>query len=111
MSNKATLDKFDGAMFDIYRRAKSEAKYNATAFLKMLNDRKGLATAKTLINAVKQSDGFAALHLAGRLDLTVEALVVEDRRWTELFLPEEIEKARIRLLANKYHPVARKQGL
>ena len=94
--------KFEAAMFDIYRRAKSEAKYNATIFLNMLNDRGGLATAKTLINADAQSQGYTALMLANRLDLTVEALVVEDMRWASLFLPEEIAKARKRLEANHY---------
>lgn len=37
---------FEGAMFDIYRRAKAEAGYNATIFLKMISDQGGLATAK-----------------------------------------------------------------
>ncbi len=94
--------KFEAAMFDIYKRAKSEAKYSATIFLNMLNGRGGLATAKTLINAESQSQGYTALMLANRLDLTVEALVVEDRRWASLFLPEEIAKARKRLEANQY---------
>lgn len=94
--------KFEAAMFEIYRRAKSEAKYNATIFLNMLTDRGGVATAKTLINAKKQSDGYTALRLAGRLDLTVEALVVEDVRWHALFLAEEIAKARKRLEDNQY---------
>lgn len=89
-------------MFDIYRRAKSEAKYTATIFLSMLNDRGGLATAKTLINAETQSQGYTALLLANRLDLTVEALVVEDKRWRTLFLPEEIAKAQKRLDDNQY---------
>ncbi len=93
--------KFEAAMFDIYRRAKSEAKYNATIFLKMLNDRGGLP-AKALINAETQSQGYTALLLAGRLDLTVEALVVEDIRWHELFLSDELNKARKRLEDNRY---------
>ncbi len=49
--------KFDAAVFNIYKRAKSEANYNATIFLSMLNDRGGLSTAKYLINASKPSDG------------------------------------------------------
>lgn len=95
-------EKFQGAMFDIYRRAKSEAGYNATIFLQMLTDRGGLATAKTLINADRQSDGYTALLLADRLYLTVEALVVDEVRWHPLFLPEEIDKARRRLESNEY---------
>jgi hypothetical protein len=39
------------AMFEIYRRAKLEADYNATIFLGMITRNYGLATAKTLINA------------------------------------------------------------
>src|SRR5690606_27050728 len=97
--------KFQTAMFDIYRRAKSEAKYNATIFLNMLTDRGGLDTAKFLINSQKPSDGYTALQMARRLDLTVEALVVEDERWSSLFLSEEIEKARKRLERNGYVPV------
>ena len=68
---------FDGAMFEIYRRAKSEAGYNATIFFRMLSDRGGLDTAKYLINSPKVSDGYTALSLRGRLDLTVEAMIVE----------------------------------
>src|SRR6185437_15320140 len=34
--------RFDKAMFEIYRRAKSEAGYTATIFLQMLNERGGL---------------------------------------------------------------------
>jgi len=88
--------KFTTAMFDIYRRAK-EAGYHATIFLQMLSDRHGQATAKTLINAARPSDGYEALHRMGRLDLTVEALIVEQPRWHRLFTKEEIDKARDRL--------------
>jgi hypothetical protein len=56
---------FDKAMFEIYRRAKDEANYNATVFLKMLSDSDGLTTAKTLINAAKVSDGYTALYMRG----------------------------------------------
>lgn len=88
---------FDAAMFDIYRRAKDEAGYPANIFLKMLTDHGGLATAKTLINATKPSDGYTALYERRRLDLTVEAVVLGEPRWHPLFTPEEIEKARMRL--------------
>jgi hypothetical protein len=89
--------KFDVAMFQIYARAKSEAGYNATVFLKMLNDDGGLSTAKYLINKQKPSDGYTHLYERGRLDLTVEAMVVETTKWHELFTNEEIARARRRL--------------
>lgn len=88
---------FNQAMFGIYRRAKEEAKYNATIFLQMLTDKGGLRTAKTLINAVMPSDGYTALYLRERLDLTVEAVVLADDRWHSLFAAEELARARKRL--------------
>tara|TARA_B100000378_G_scaffold34333_1_gene25881 strand:- start:441 stop:764 length:324 start_codon:yes stop_codon:yes gene_type:complete len=106
VSEDLLKQKFNMAMFDIHRRAKAEAKHNATAFLQMLNDRGGLDTAKSLINAKSQSDGFTALFLAGRLDLTVEAVVIEDQRWHILFTDEELARARKRLQDNGYHPNA-----
>jgi hypothetical protein len=95
---------FTEAMFDIYRRAKAEARYNATIFLQMITDNGGLATARTLINASRPSDGYTALYLRNRLDLTVEAVVVEHLRWHSLFLPEELDKARKRLREYNYEP-------
>lgn len=97
-------DTFDGAMFEIYRRAKAEAGYNATIFLRMISDRGGLATAKYLINAPKVSDGYTHLYERGRLDLTVEALVVEEPRWQRLLDPSEVEAARRRLQEYGYQP-------
>ena len=95
---------FDHAMHEIYRRAKTEARYTPSFFLNMLSDRGGLATAKQLINAPTVSDGYTALWERGRLDLTVEALVFENLRYHALFTPEEIERARKRLRAYKYVP-------
>ncbi|WP_018388549.1 hypothetical protein [Ancylobacter sp. FA202] len=98
---------FDQAMFEVYRRAKIEAGYNATIFLQMLTDNGGLRTAKTLINSPKPSDGYTALHLRGRLDLTVEAVVIEDERWHSLFDDSELARARKRLHDFQYKPRAR----
>ncbi len=92
---------FDEAIFTVYKRAKDEAHYNATKFLQMLTDGGGLRTAKSLINAAKPSDGYTALWERKRLDLTVEALV-QDQRWHPLFTPEEIDHARKRLAQYKY---------
>jgi hypothetical protein len=95
---------FDEAMSNIYRKAKSEAGYNATMFLQMLIKDRGLLTAKRLINSTKPSDGYTALYLENCLHLTVEALIVDNIKWQSLFEPIEIEKARKRLLEYKYEP-------
>jgi hypothetical protein len=89
-------------MFDVYRQAKEEAGYTATIFYGMIHDNGGLATAKTLINARKPSDGYTALFFKGRLDITVEAVVVEEPEWHSLFTEEEIEKAKRRLVQYEY---------
>jgi len=94
---------FDAAMFNIYRRAKDEAGYTATVFLGMLHDRGGLSTAKFLINAAKPSDGYTALYERGRLDLTVEAMVLEQSKWHEIFTADEIARCRKRLRDYRYN--------
>lgn len=98
------LKDFDLAMLRICQRAKSEVGYNATIFLRMLDERGGLATAKYLINSAKPSEGYTRLYELGRLDLTVEAKVVEDSRWHSMFLPEEIARANARLKSYRYEP-------
>ncbi|WP_439597978.1 hypothetical protein [Falsiroseomonas sp.] len=90
-------ERFDAAMMNIYKRARSEAKYNATIFLGMLLDKRGLRTAKQLINEPNVSDGYTALWERGRLDLTVEAMVIDHPEWHSLFEEEELAKARKRL--------------
>lgn len=67
-------------MFEIYRRAKVEAKCNATIFLQMVTDRCGLDTARYLINQPHPSDGYTHLYERGRIDLTVEAMIVDGLR-------------------------------
>jgi hypothetical protein len=101
--------RFDQAMLTIYQRAKSEAGYVASVFLRMLNEKGGLQTAKYLINAVHPSAGYTRLFELGRLDLTVEAEVVENARWHSLFNEDELRKARKRLSDYQYTPEERMQ--
>lgn len=84
-------------MFNIYRRAKEEAGYTASVFLAMLTDQGGQQTARILINAAKPSDGYTALYERQRLDLTVEAMVLENSQWHHLFSEEELKRAHRRL--------------
>lgn len=89
-------DDFHRAMLTIYQRAKQECKYTATYFLRMVGELGSLRAAKQLLNAPNLSDGFTRLWECGRLDLTVEALVLQPK-WRELFSADECDKARIRL--------------
>jgi hypothetical protein len=87
---------FERAMKDVYIRAKAEANYTATYFVGMLSNYGGLGTAQRLLASSEVSSGFAALYERGRLDLTVEALVVKPE-FAGLFTDDEIEIARQRL--------------
>ncbi|MFW6161772.1 MAG: hypothetical protein ACODAJ_03330 [Planctomycetota bacterium] len=84
-------------MIGIYEDANAQCGYVATRFLQMVTEQGGLQAAKSLLRATELSDGFTALWLAGRLDLTMEAMIVEDPVWRELFTSEELEIARNRL--------------
>jgi hypothetical protein len=94
--------RFDAAMMDIYRRAHDEANYNATRYHQMLTEHGGLETARILLNADAVSDGYTALWERGRLDLTVEALIIDHPEYHVLFTEEEIGRARRRLQEYRY---------
>jgi hypothetical protein len=94
---------FKGAMVDIYTRAVAECDYRPTRFLHTIEERGAVATAKALLHAPKASDGFATLWERGRLDLSVEALVLQNR-WRPLFTDDERAIARKRLHQVGYKP-------
>ncbi len=87
---------FGRAMVEGYERAKVEAGYTASFFLGMLAELGPLETARKLLNAPAVSDGFSNLWDRGRLDLTVEALVLRPE-FSPLFTEEELTRARNRL--------------
>ena len=94
-------DIFHIEMLQIYHQAKKHCNYNATRFYQMVNEKGGLATAKTLLASQEPQSGLTTLWECGRLDLSLEALVI-DPRFEELFSKEEREGARERLVACGY---------
>lgn len=100
--NVKLREEFDEAMHNIYRRALAEAGYKASIFLNMLFEHRGVETARRLIHASRVSDGYTALWERGRLDLTVEALIVDNPKWQTLFSPEELAICRKRLKQYEY---------
>jgi hypothetical protein len=105
MSGDDLPRRFDREMRRVYERARSEPGYNATYFLSMLAEYGGMGTAHRLLAGRNISDGFSALWERRRLDLTVEALVLQTG-YAELFSDEELETARRRLEDYGYHPSA-----
>ena len=105
--SKALLERrFHEALLSLYKRAKAECGDNATRFLQMVNERGGLQTAHFLLHASSLSEGSTILWQKGRLDLTLEKLVL-DRQWQELFSDEERGIARKRLSELGYLPSGR----
>ena len=102
MTEEELIAGFDVAMMNIYQRAKTDAHYNATRFLHMLYDHRGLETARMLIHASTVSEGYTALWERGRLDLTVEALIHDNQKWHTLFTEEELAICAKRLKAYGY---------
>lgn len=92
---------FHQAMLEIYTRANAEINYNPSLFLQMVLSDDGVVAATQLINSSKPSPGYTRLYEEKRLDLSAEALVVDNPRWHSLFPPEVIERARKRL--QDYH--------
>ncbi|GAA4300109.1 alkylated DNA nucleotide flippase Atl1 [Actinomadura luteofluorescens] len=97
------IAEFETTMRSVYTRAKTEAGYNANQFLRMLTDYGGLATAKRLLANPRISEGFAALYERQRLDLTVEAHVL-DPKFASLFTEAELQTARDWLTQFGYRP-------
>jgi Protein of unknown function DUF262 len=87
---------FEQALRDALARSRDEANHNPTYLVGMLAEHGGLGAARRLLHATTVSDGFAALWERGRLDLTVEAVVVQPR-FAELFTAAEVDTARRRL--------------
>ncbi len=104
-TRKATAAEFHEAMLNIYRRAIKEIKppYRAKDFLSMVTEHGGVAAAKRLLRTSEKQSGFARLWEAGRLDLSMEAHVIQPR-FSHLFTPAEVTSARGRLTKHGYKP-------
>ena len=83
-------------MVEIYEKAKRECGYIATRFIQMVAEKGGLETAKELINKNIDTYGFEKLRELNRLDISVEALVLEEK-YKELFTEYEKKRCKDRL--------------
>lgn len=84
------------ALLEADDRARKEIRgYTGHQFRSMLAERHGYHVAKELLRRLpsgRVQSGFADLIVAGRPDLTMEAVVLE-RRWSRLFNQHEIAEA------------------
>ena len=95
---------FHNKMEEIYFRAKDEIDYPANRFKQMIDINGGYKAAKILLGSKELSDGFIELYNHNRLDLSMEALIVENLKFHELFTKDEIKIAKDRLIKCGYIP-------
>ncbi len=93
---------FHRDMLDIYARAAREIGYRPTRFLQLLEEIGGVAAAKRLLSKPSY-EGLATLWEKGRLDLSMEFLVLLPR-YEGLFTEEERRVARQRLFEHGFDP-------
>ena len=98
--------RFGEAMVTIYREARGIG-YTPSIFLRMLNEKGALQTARQLINASQPSDGYTRLWELRRLDLSVEAVVHDSAEWHGLFTQDELQRCKKRLTDYRYFETGR----
>jgi len=94
-------NQFHAGMLRIYERARDEAHYRPTYYLRMVRNRGGVEAAKRLIHK-NPTQGLNVLHKLRRFDLTVEALIWDNPKFHPLFTNEEIRIVKDRLIEYGY---------
>jgi hypothetical protein len=100
-ASSAAEAQFDQAMLDIYSLAGRETGYWAGYFLRAVRKDGGLETARKLLWKTGTSKGFERLKEEGRLDLSMEALMLRPE-FRELFSEAELDRASDRLAEHGY---------
>lgn len=99
--------KFHQEMVNIYHAA-ANLGYRPSYFLQMVTEHGGVAAAKRLLQAAQHQSGLTRLYELGRLDISAENLVLQDR-WKTLFSEQERQKARERLRDYGFDPSIQRQ--
>lgn len=87
----------------VYHRARAELGYTPGYLLRMVSELGGLEAARELLRKSAPSDGFTTLWEKGRLDLSVESLILLPQ-FEHLFNSGERDRARRRLIEHGYDP-------
>jgi len=87
---------FQIAAIEMYLTVLRECRYHEKVFLNMVANLGARNAAKALLGTRDVQSGLRGLRRLGRLDLSVEHLVIQPR-WRDLFKDYEREEARMRL--------------
>lgn len=102
MSAMSLEHEFHREMEDIYHVAASLG-YRPSHFLQMVHQHGGVVAAKRLLSAREAQVGLTRLWELERLDISMEALVLQER-WQTLFSDADRQTASERLQAFGYDP-------
>lgn len=98
MKKEIILQRLEDSMRTQVKKIMDEIpRYTPRYYIRMLDKLKALQTAEQLLSSEKQSEGFTKLLLYGRIDLTLEYLVVTDPDFCNLFQEDMIKIAKKRL--------------
>jgi len=111
MSMTAAEDEvFTAFLRDKAAEAYQAVKYKPNDFLKMLGSIGGYRTAVSLLSKGALSEGFKRLWSEGRLDLSVEAVIVESQ-WAKFFDQQLLSLAEDRLIKAGYKVIGQDLGV
>lgn len=90
--------KFEQVLLGAVNQAKA-FNYHPNRFVAMIRSKGPFQTVKDIVASAKPSDGFNELLLAGRMDLTCEAIIVQTQ-WRRFFDEDLLAIAERRLTAH-----------
>ncbi len=95
-------EQFQAALLSVCQQAESEVGVKLTRLMQTIDKRGGVETAQEILRRGHYSDGFDALEKAGRLDLSLEAVVIQET-FGHLFTDDEVNACYAALLEGGYY--------
>lgn len=83
-------------LIEAENESKNVLGYISHSFIEMIDEHGALQTVKILISK-NPSNAYAKLWEKNRLDLTVEAIIIQNQEFHSIFSEEELNKAKERL--------------
>lgn len=95
-------EQFQSTLLTACQRAQDEVGCPMTRLVQTVTKRGGVETAQELLRRQRLSDGFDALAKAGRLELSLEAVVIR-KEFGQLFTDDEVNECYAALVEGGYY--------
>ena len=95
-------DEYYRALWNLLDQTKREIKYDPTRTRRMIGEHGAVEAARRIIMKTDYSEGFTRLWTEGRLDLSIEAHLLENEQFHSLFEEEIINRCKETLTEYKY---------